>query len=330
MRSRWIAALRPRSQALSAIGSLCALLAGCDHTSERASAPPPPRHTVVAHETRRPKGCVTKPVPPLVPRVTLPRRGFVGVAESRDGRVAAAWTRSHLYVTRDGGRSFTRALDRRGAIADALVDDRGTVFALRPPRALGVQRADGVEAWRSMPFAVRAETEEAPPVAAASNGTRAAWVVVNRSSGYSGPDARVALTDDDGLTWRVIRMPEITDRGIVDVNPDGSLRALLWESDCSYDSVTVYRLGADATRFPSRGRRIASEPREARFDREGWIHGTVYRWCYELDAECPPTFEARDEAGRLRHLSASEIRDRAPWFSVVDGRLRARASVTHR
>lgn len=324
MRSRWIDALHPRSRVFPAAWLQYTLLTGPDLALVAVPPPPPPRHTVVAAVTRPAKPVVTKPVPPIVPRVTLPRRGLVGVAESRDGRVAAVWTRSRLYITRDGGRSFTRALDRRGAIATALVDDRGTVFVLRPPRALGVQREDGAEAWRAMPLVVRAETEEEPNVAAASNGTRSAWIVVNVSSGNDGPDSRLALTDDEGETWRVIRMPETTDRGIVDVNPDGSLRVLLWESDCSYDSVTMYRLAADARRFPSRGRNIASEPREARFDREGWLHGTIYRWCDELDAECPPAFEARDETGRLQHLSASEIRDRAPWFSVVNGRLRVR------
>ncbi|MFO0650901.1 MAG: hypothetical protein U0326_32045 [Polyangiales bacterium] len=324
MRSRWIAALHPRSRVLPAAWLQYTLLTGPDLAFVAVPLPPPPRHTVVAAVTRPAKPVVTKPVPPIVPRVTLPRRGFVGVAESRDGRVAAVWTRSRLYVTRDGGRSFTRALDHRGAIATALVDERGTVFVLRPPRALGVQRADGAEVWRSMPFVVRAETEEEPNVAAASNGTRAAWIVVNVSSGNGEPDSRMALTDDEGETWRVIRMPVTTDRGIVDVNADGALRVLLWESDCSYDSVTLFRLAADATRFPSRGRYIRSEPREARFDREGWLHGTIYRWCPELEAECPPAFEARDETGRLQHLSAREIRDRAPWFSVIDGRLRVR------
>lgn len=324
MRSRWIAALHPRSRVLPAAWLQYTLLTGPDLALVAVPLPPPPRHAVVAMVTRPAKPVVTKPVPPLVPRVTLPRRGFVGVAESRDGRVAAAWTRSRLYVTRDRGRSFTRALDHRGAIAGALVDDRGTVFVLRPPRALGVLHSDDTETWRTMPFAVRAQTDEAPPVAAASNGARVAWAVVNIGSGYAEPDSRMALTDDDGETWRVIPLPETTDRGIVDVNPDGSLRVLLWESDCSYDSLTMYRLGADARRFPSRGRNIASEPREARFDREGWLHGTVYRWCPELESECPPAFEARDETGRLRHLSAAEVRDRAPWFSVVDGRLRAR------
>lgn len=37
-------------------------------------------------------------------------------------------------------------------------------------------------------------------------------------------------------TWRVIPSPVTTDRGIVDVSPDGSLRVRLWESDGSHDA----------------------------------------------------------------------------------------------
>jgi len=324
MHDRWIAALDPRNGALPAVWLQYVMLTGPDLPRAMAPPPSPPRHAVVA--------AVTQPAtPPLAPPrflpAPIPRSGFVGVAESRDGRVAAAWTATSLYVTRNGGRTFSRALARTGAIAGALVNDDGAVFVLRTPRALGAQYADGTEAWRTMPRAVQPRSDDDEVrVTAVARGAHTGWLVVNPRGRTEDEAGWVALTDDDGIHWRTVRLPVTTDRGLVDLAADGAARVLLWESDCSYDDVQVYRLAPLARRLDARATRLVDLPTEARFDRDGWIHAAVTRPCYASEARCRERLDDYDPALRRQRITAARRAASAPWFYVAGGHLRHRTA----
>jgi hypothetical protein len=274
----------------------------------------------------------TKPSPPVraSPRLgrTTTDGAILGVAESRDGAIAAAWTRRSLYVTRDAGKHFVRALDGTGAIARAVVADNRAVLVLRRPGALGVQSADGTETWREMPRAVRVPPDIAseglePRVEVAAHGSWVVWAVVNVPSGFTLFDGWIASTHDMGEHWIVQSLPATTDYAVPWVDDEGTLRVFQQESDCSYVGFAWLSGRADG-----RGLRSHTLPRIEQlvlgsvFDREGWLHVSAER-C-DAAAHCVSDRVTLDDAFRPVHPSPDEARRRAARFAQRDGELARR------
>jgi hypothetical protein len=329
--------------------ALLALLVGPDLARAvlaAAGAPGMPGHGDVARVTRsvrpRPSPTVASLVAPAAPvalavavapaalvapaaRETFADGVVRGVAESRDGVVAVAWTARGVYVTRDGGDHFAPALASPGQPRGAVVTDRGDVLVVRRPRALGVARADGSERWETLPRRMYTPPDVAyghgdalPFVAMASRGAWVAMVVVSIPSGYSTIDAWMATTADLGRTFQLRRLNASTEWAVPDVGEDGVLRLFAFLTDCSYDALELSTHRPDGRTLSERALELEVHHVSARFDREGWLHLQGER-CDAGGARCRTQRTFFDDALHRRTLGEAERLARRPWFSVADG-----------
>jgi hypothetical protein len=137
-----------------------------------------------------------------------------------DGCTIAAWTSRTLYVTWNGGATFT-ALALAMDHASAHVAADRLVVVDRDLHRIGVMhRGDAAPAWRPFPDLPLAEH------AFLSADASAHWIAV-------ATDARIALSDDDARTWRYLALPAATDdwsASLLDgVTDDGTVTATAYQ-----------------------------------------------------------------------------------------------------
>jgi hypothetical protein len=110
---------------------------------------------------------------------------FVGIAAARTrGGALAAWSEGHVYVSRDGGRTFAERPLTYGSVVV-----RGANVYWREERVLVVDAPGGI---------ARREIPERGQLFGLAAGGR--WVAVLAHEA-------VHLSDDDGRTWRALEVP---------------------------------------------------------------------------------------------------------------------------
>ena len=83
---------------------------------------------------------------------------IAAIAAASDAPVIVVASARHAWISRDDGKTFTRALDSDGAISSLFVEPDGRVYVFRsewgnygPVEALGIADPDGHEHWREPP-----------------------------------------------------------------------------------------------------------------------------------------------------------------------------------
>ncbi len=190
---------------------------------EQSPAPPPPPpppplpppEPVAAVEppvigTRCPRDVSTIGVP--IAQAPQPVGGSLrGAAAAPQGCALAAWTEAEIHVSWDSGQTFAR-FEAKGVIRlVAAAAER--VAIVRDDGALGVVRRGEAPVWRALPK--RAADGQQMQLYAAG-----AWIAVTLDR--VGTEL-IAITDDDGATWRYLSPP---DRALVaHLDPSGVLSA---------------------------------------------------------------------------------------------------------
>ena len=140
---------------------------------------------------------VATPAPAAAPAPVPPPEPFHGVRAAGD--TVIAWTPSQLLLRRYEGGPFEPRLDAPGRILGADVADDGTVYLVREDR-LGVLVRGHQQTWRRLPFGSWPDE----PLFIADVFTDGDWLGIVA-------DASVALTNDQGRTWKVLAIPGESD-----------------------------------------------------------------------------------------------------------------------
>jgi hypothetical protein len=227
-----------------------ALVAGlwlrrADHTTAVITVPVP----YVVHDRDVP---VEVPAPPPMPIATTPTcpapmrvapvaRPELFPAEElahvttafTDARWIAAWNDTHVFVTKDGGRTFARVLDGPGTVTDVAFDCRGDVLVLRD-RALGIH-AD-TDRWVKLDW-IRAGEHNGPIANLVGGGPDT--IVLGASEDNQ---ARLAISSDLGTTWTYRDLTPYYDerRSSGRQDPDGTIRVATAFADCMSDPMQWY------------------------------------------------------------------------------------------
>ena len=165
-------------------------------------------------------------------------------AVATSGCVIAVGGEDVVLVSRNDGESFATALaweQAESELESVAVDRRGNVYALRSHGGLvylGLQRPDGRETWRSLPYSNdwTFSVEEG-------------WLVLTRSN-------VIGLSSDQGKTWRYLRVPTVmTSAGsaVTRIEPDGTL----WLLRSDDEHLELWRGRADGERMTLRWTRDA-------------------------------------------------------------------------
>lgn len=142
------------------------------------AAPPSPSPPAVCDPQHPPAGAIDEPIE--------------YVAAASDAPVIAVASLHHVWISRDDGKTFTRALESGGGIRSLFAEPDGRVYAVRgdwvnhPAEELGIAEPDGRERWREPPG-------DALPVDA-----RGGWIV-----GMASPDGML-VGWDAGNKWERI------------------------------------------------------------------------------------------------------------------------------
>lgn len=164
----------------------------------------------------------TKPAP-------RPRR-WLGVAASpAQTYVMAAWTKTDVLLSADGGETSRSVLSGAGSVETVSIDERGDVVAVRRHRGareLGVRDVGGATHWRVIPHATKT-------LALAAVGGAVTWHGVVKTSDGA-PEEAIAISRDEGATWV---FPAGATLGSfanhVQVDRDGTVRLMAAsEADC--------------------------------------------------------------------------------------------------
>jgi hypothetical protein len=173
----------------------------------------------------------TASAPEAPPSATpvAPRRWLGVVASPAKMSVMAAWTKTEVLLSTDGGETSRSVLPGAGDIEAVSIDERGDVVAVRRhrrARELGVRDVGGATRWRIIPRATKT-------LALAAVGGAVTWHGVVRSSDGS-PEEAIAISRDEGATWA---FPAGATLGSfanhVQVDRDGTVRLMAAsEADC--------------------------------------------------------------------------------------------------
>jgi hypothetical protein len=200
----------------------------------------------------------------------------IGTAVSRDGCVIAVWTTTALIASFDGGQTFAERLAAPGELS-AVAVAAGRIVVVRDLARIGAARADGTTTWR--------ELGDATPDAQLSLSIDGAWTVLSlgtrrgplEASADAGGERRppvrslVAVSDDDGATWRFVEAPVAGDSASVRI-VDGRIE------------LDVYRASPDQADGGDPGagwtERFVADPADPRWhrrrqDTRRWDHAIV-------------------------------------------------------
>lgn len=203
------------------------------------------------------------PAPPPAATKPAPRRPLPSVAAAVDEPVThvraarddayliAAWNDDHVFVSRDGGRTFARVLDSYETLADVGFDAAGDTLAIRGAR-IGVRDASGAEAWREIPGILAGNDGSVHPDQAAAtpqliDGGPDIVVV----AGTGGAEARyltmIAASSDRGASWRYHELDGVYEAQ--DVHgaqaANGTITIALPVFDCDYEALAWVRWTRD-------------------------------------------------------------------------------------
>ncbi len=212
----------------------------------------------------------------------------------------AVWSRHKIWLSLDDGKSFAAVLDGPGAVADVTIDCRDRLVAVRgepqreeseqPGRArLGIRDAAGDERWRELPagFPLSIAPDDgrwrpSGPIVAASP----SWIGVVTEIADGDVLTRIGLTGDDGATWKYLDLGELSDIDKqLHIAADGSLRAAMAWSDCSWEGVELYTGDADTTSITHLAPPERRPSYSARFGADGWLYSAEYDGCGKRTGE---------------------------------------------
>ena len=115
-----------------------------------------------------------------------------------EGCALAVVSGTAILLSHDGGQTFAPALDAPGDVLAATLA-AGRLLVVRGGGLLGVSRPGQPDVWRKLPFAPA--SSENVQVRLTAAGSRTGLVVTQ------GDTAVVAISDDDGGTWRYLPAP---------------------------------------------------------------------------------------------------------------------------
>jgi hypothetical protein len=143
--------------------------------------------------------------------------GLQGAAIDPKGCTIAAWTANDLLASWDGGATFAR-FDARPDIAMVKADPK-RVVVLGGSDKLGVFRPGKTPVWRDLGAVVIPGKPLSRWLAAVADG----WILLLLADG-----TELAVSDDDGATWRYVTPPRSTNA--FDITADGRIRATAWKA----------------------------------------------------------------------------------------------------
>lgn len=226
----------------------------------QAPAPSPAASLPVPVVLSAPAAAPAPPAPPLPPPSQVadrpscppPRTDAPWLAPHLDEAITAvhpapsnagwiaAWNQEHVFVSYDAGRTFSRALDGAGDVADASFDCWGHLIVLRGNQ-VGVR--DGVrERWHTV-RGLRGDKED--PGAVLGGGPDVVVVGITPDEGWL---PRLASSADGGATWGYHELEGDWEPGMLlsgGQHADGAIDVGLASADCMSDDLewTTIRQG---------------------------------------------------------------------------------------
>ena len=174
-------------------------------------------------------------------------RGVAIVAAASDAPVVAVASARQVWISRDDGKTFARALESGGEIASLFVEPGGRVYVVRRDvgnhghtESLGIAELDGRERWRE------------PPPASIPHAARDGWIV-----GLAGAGGLVVGWDDasrwEGIPaslawnpWRMAMGKHRVSYALITTNDDtGNSMHLLAASEAERARIVWSLPGAD-------------------------------------------------------------------------------------
>lgn len=219
----------------SALALFLAGLAGCGSVPAHGDGlpePPPPNPVAskqAAIETTAASSTPAAEAPSPTSPVAPPRHWLGVVASSNFANVMAAWTKTEVLLSADGGKTSRAVLPGHGEVDTVAIDERDQVLVVRRrpgARDLGVRDVHGATLWRVIPHATKT-------LELSATGGAVTWHGVIKTDDGGRKEA-IAISRDDGATWV---FPAGVDLGTfanrVHVDPDGTVRVMAaTEADC--------------------------------------------------------------------------------------------------
>jgi hypothetical protein len=155
-----------------------------------------------------------------------------------DARWIAAWNDTHVFVSKDGGRTFARVLDGPGTVNDVAFDCFGRVLVLRA-HTLGIH--DTSDHWRTLDWLV----ERQDPATLIGGGPDAIVLGATENG-----QLRVAISGDLGASWRYHDLRSYWDerRTSARQDADGTIHIANTFADCMSDPMQWYVIAHDEVR----------------------------------------------------------------------------------
>jgi hypothetical protein len=172
-------------------------------------------------------------------------------AAHANARWIAAWNDVAVWITRDGGKRWSRVLDGSGAARDVAFDCFGRAIVWRDQ--IGVADESGGERWRVAPDV---GTQNGRLVGDGPD------VVVLGTQAGDGLMARFAISSDLGASWRDRDVDAQLEHASGRQHADGAIRVALTTSDC--DAIGP---GHSTTRVIERGGEVTT----ARYNPDGYV-----------------------------------------------------------
>lgn len=150
-----------------------------------------------------------------------------------------------IYLSRDGGRSFSRVLAHRGELRDHAFGCAGELYALRgrgESLELGVHGAGG-DRWRRLRLG-RCQGDVKSELALYGGGGWLAIAVDHWGCDQDGGMHTLWVSPDRGASWRLLPIPEaqmVEGIRVLELRAD-RVRIAAYEGDCMYDGTVLYDL----------------------------------------------------------------------------------------
>ena len=199
----------------------------------RVAEPPPTTH--------KPTACpsVVREAPAANPKHFPEDVTRVSVALT-NARWLAAWNDKHVFVSRDGGATFTRTLDGPGAVIDVAFDCFGHPIVLRDNARVGIR--DDRDRWARVP-GLRGDDGDLNNLIGGGPDV----VVLGVTSEADSQMGRLAITRDLGTSWSFRDLsPYYEGRNASGHQlADGRIRVALSFVDCMHDPMYWYAIDGE-------------------------------------------------------------------------------------
>jgi len=156
-----------------------------------------------------------------------------------DARWLAAWNDRHVFVSLDGGSTFTRVLDGPGKVTDVAFDCFGHAIVLRDRAWLGIG-----DRWQRVP-GLRGDADDPNRLIGGGPGI----VVLGLGEGDDW-HARLAITSDLGASWSFRDLSTYYESHNASGRQlaDGRIDLALAYADCMTDPMSWYAIDGDKVR----------------------------------------------------------------------------------